>query len=352
MLLPTALALGEPLRASGEDILVAYAIGLEVITHIADACDFEQKEGGFHRTSLFGTLAATATAARLLRLNESQTLMAFGTAGALSGGLCQSFGTYTKPLHSGMAAKNAVTAALLAAEGWTGSEDILGGPAGWAAAFIRRFNYDAMGRDLGREWRTAERTPLIKEFPCCGLNHGPVTSLIGLIREHEFSADDVAEIEVTAPYDSMVLMYPQPKSGFEGKFSLVYCIATSLIDGCLDIDSFSDEKLFRPEYDAAVKKVRVNVTSQWDTPKTRGERRVKSDDGLPVVVRLKDGRTLVQRTARVRGLDTEVAVAEKFRRNASRAQMSADGVERALSLWSGLRNTSDITEAIGAVAGK
>ncbi|TPE47123.1 MmgE/PrpD family protein [Amaricoccus solimangrovi] len=347
MLLPAALAIAEPVGASGRDLLTAYAIGLEVITHIGDACDFEQKEGGFHRTSLFGTMAATATAARLLGLDVRQTMMAMGTAGAVSGGLCQSFGTFTKPLHSGMAAKNAVTAALLAAEGWTGSEDILGGPAGWAKAFIRHYRYDAMASGLGTEWRTATRTPLIKEFPCCGLIHGPATSLLTLIREHGFTAGDVAEVRVSAPYDSMVLMYPNPASGYQGKFSLPYAVATILIDGRLDLDSFDDAKLSRPEYAETAAKIRINVTSQWEGT-MRGERRAKADDRLPVIVKLRDGRELRQSTERVRGLDTDALVAEKFRRNAARA-LPPGAVEAALAAWSGLDTARDVREVVASV---
>lgn len=343
MLLPTALAIAEPAGADGQAVLDAYAIGLEVITHISEACDFEQKDTGFHRTSLFGSLAATATASRMLGLNVEQTMMALGTAGAAASGLCQSFGTFTKPLHSGMAAKNAVSAALLASSGWTGSPDILKGPAGWAASFVKTFHYDKMAARLGEEWLTAQRSPLIKEFPCCGLNHGPLSSMLTLMREHGFTADEVAQVEVTAPYDSMVLMYPEPKSGFEGKFSLVYTIATTLIDGRLDHASFSDEKLARPEYAETVAKIRVNVTSRWEGT-TRGERRVKSDDRLPVIVRLKDGRTLSQSTPRVRGLETEEAIAGKFRDNAGRA-LPWRSVEAATSIWQDIASIPDVRAA-------
>lgn len=344
MLLPVALAAAEPQALPGRDLLVAYALGLEAITHVSQACDFEQKESGFHRTSLFGTIATALVAARLLRLEPEQVQMALGAAGALAGGLCQSFGTYTKPMHSGMAAKNGIAAAMLAAEGWTGSPDILGGPAGWGKAFIRRFDYDAMVRDLGRDWRTVERQPLIKAYPCCGLIHGPMDSLLSLIRVHGLRAEMVERVEVTAPYDSMVLMYPQPQTGYQGKFSLHYAIATALIDGRLDLDSFDDARQARPEYRETLDKIRVNVTSIWQGTQ-RGARRVKADDRLPVVVHLKDGCRLSQSTERVRGLDSDAEVAAKFRDNAGRA-LGADGAEDALAAWSDLAGVQDIRQPL------
>jgi 2-methylcitrate dehydratase PrpD len=353
VLLPTLLAIGEPLGASGHDLLAAYAIGLEVANHISDACPYEEKEAGFHRTSLFGTLGATAAAARLLGLDQQQSVMALGIAGSMGGGLCQNFGTFAKPLHAGSASRNAVTAAQLAGDGWTGSADVLGGPAGWASSYIGYFDYDAMAAELGKAWRTAAATPMIKKYPCCGGSHGPLDSLLSLMAEHRFTARDVVQVEVGAPYDSMVMMYRQPASGFQGKFSLLYSIATALVDGRIDVDSFSDAKLARPEYAEAAAKVRINVTEKWDTGTGTGgndHSRFKPGDALPVVVHLRDGSRLSRSTARVAGLQTQEEVAAKFRSNAARRLSLADA-DDALGRWTELAQLPDVRTALRTVSG-
>jgi 2-methylcitrate dehydratase PrpD len=353
VLLPAALAIGEPASVSGRELLTAYAIGLEAATHISDACPYEEKVAGFHRTSLFGTLGATATAARLLGLNQQQTVMALGIAGSTGTGVCQNFGTYTKPLHAGSASRNAVTAARLAGDGWTGSDDIFAGPLGWAAAYVGHYNYEAMAEDLGAVWRTAKATPMIKKYPCCGASHGPLDSLLSLMAEHGFTARDVAELEVGAPYDSMVMIYREPASGFQGKFSLLYSIATALVDGHLDVDSFQDAKLARQEYAEVVSKIKINVTSKWDTGNGTGgsdHSRFKPGDALPVIVRLRDGRTLSRSTARIAGLQTPEEMAGKFRRNAART-LPPDQVDAALECWASLNELPDIREAMRAAAG-
>ena len=102
-LLPTALALGEKLGASGRDILEAYIIGFEAACHLRNGSSYVQGIRGFHNTAVFGTIGATAVAARLLGLDRRQTLMAFGLAGSMPSGLLLNFGTHTKPLHAGMA---------------------------------------------------------------------------------------------------------------------------------------------------------------------------------------------------------------------------------------------------------
>jgi 2-methylcitrate dehydratase PrpD len=352
VLLPTVLAIGEPLGASGNELLTAYAIGLEVANHISDACPYEESMDGFHRTSLFGTLGATAAAARLLDLNQQQTVMALGIAGSAGSGVCQNFGTFAKPLHAGAASRNAVTAARLAASGWTGSDDILAGSVGWAASYIGDYDYAAIAKDLGAVWRTAQATPMIKKYPCCGGSHGPLDSLLSLMSEYSFAASDVTELEVCAPYNSMVMIYREPASGFQGKFSLLYSIATALIDGRIDVDSFTDAKLARPEYAETAAKIRLNITSKWDSGRGGGNdhSRFKPGDALPVVVRLKDGRTLSRSTARIAGLQTPEEVADKFRRNAARV-LPTDQVESALKCWSRLRELPDIRTATATVAG-
>ena len=77
---------------------------------------YAQMERGFHATGLFGRLAATAAGARLRKLDAARTQMALGIAASTASGIVANFGTMTKPLHAGLAARDAVTAVELAAE--------------------------------------------------------------------------------------------------------------------------------------------------------------------------------------------------------------------------------------------
>ncbi|MFT4085140.1 MAG: MmgE/PrpD family protein [Nocardioides sp.] len=353
VLLPAALAAAEIGGAGGPELLAGYALGLEATTHLSDACHYEEKTAGFHRTSLFGTLGATAAAARILGLDAVRTRMALAIAASTGAGLCRNFGTATKPLHAGLGARNAITAALLAADGWTGSPEILGGPNGWSS-YVGHLDLPAIADGLdalrrpGATWRTVARPPMIKAVPCCGASHGPLESLLGLIAEHGFSHRDVTEVEVGVPYDSMVLMYDDPECGFQGKFSLRYTIATALIDGRIEVDSFTDERLHRPEYAETSAKVRLRVTSKWDTSVGTGgndHARFKPGDALPVVVRLRDGRRLTRATPRVSGLGEETELLAKFRANAARS-LPAESVAAAASAWARLPELPDVRLAI------
>jgi 2-methylcitrate dehydratase PrpD len=57
--------------------------------------------------------------------------IALGIAASMAGGSRQNFGTMTKPLHAGLAARDAVLAAELAANGFTADQDQLDGAAGY-----------------------------------------------------------------------------------------------------------------------------------------------------------------------------------------------------------------------------
>ena len=293
-LLPAALAIGEQKGISGRDLLAAYIVGFEVGNRLSKGSHYVQGERGFHSTSLFGTMAATAVSARLLGLDVHQTLMALGAAGSMSSGVLQNFGTYTKPLHAGLAGRNGVMAAQLANDGWLASEDIIESKVGWAAAFIGQGNYDTekMTEGLGTKWASADSI-VIKKYPCCGSNHSTLDSLIGLISENGITLDDVDEVEVTGfPAISHVLLYPEPSYAYQGKFSVNYSAATALVDGRVNMDSYSNDKLNRSEYQEAARKIEIKTLSNWDPAYSAHP--IEN----PVTVRLKDGRTLTRSTDR------------------------------------------------------
>jgi len=333
-LLPASLAAGELAGASGRDVLAAYILGFEVGCQLSRASRYVQGERGFHSTPVFGTLGAVVAAARLLRLSSEQTITALGIAGSMPSGVLQNFGTHTKPLHAGMTGRNGVMAALLAKAGWTACDNIIESKVGWAAAYLGAGNYDPeiMVKELGSAW-TIQDTIVIKKYPCCGTNHSALDSLLALQREHPFRWDQVAEVEVSGlPDISHVLLYPEPSSAFQGKFSLPYNVATALLDGHVDIESYMEDKLRRPEFAQALDKVEIRILSRWDPEYSTHPKET------PVVVRLKDGRTLSRSTDRHRmhGSPADPFTGEelkaKFRRNA-RLCLSPDRDERLLDAW-------------------
>ena len=129
-------ALAETRGANGQDFIAAYVAGWETETRIARGVNFHHYEKGWHPTATLGVFGATAACARLLGLTVEKTAQALALAATFSSGLKANFGTMTKPLHVGQAARNGLYAALLASEWPHLSPDALEHRQG----FLRVFN--------------------------------------------------------------------------------------------------------------------------------------------------------------------------------------------------------------------
>lgn len=352
VLLPPVLALGEQLGASGREILDAYVIGFEVAANLSAASHYVQTEGGFHSTAIFGTMGATAAAARLLELDVEQTVMALGIAGSMPAGVVQNFGTMVKPLHAGMASRNGVLAALLAKKGYVGTDMIFESKVGFFSTYVGEGNYDLEKavNGLGNPFRLQDAL-VVKKYPCCGTNHSALDSLLSLTREDHLSFEDIAEVTVEGlPYLSHVLLYPQPKQGLNGKFSIHYNVAAAMLDGKVAIDSHTDQMLHRPLVREALAKVHVEVQSRWDPGYTA------APTETPVTIRLKNGRVLTRSTNRhtMHGTPKDPLSRDelvgKFESNAG-LTLAPNVVRRAADLWLHVDQVPDIRQAMDAVAG-
>jgi 2-methylcitrate dehydratase PrpD len=150
-LFPSLLALSEWRGKAGIDFLAAYLIGFKVAACIQACAGSEHYLAGWHATSTIGRLASAASCAKLMGLDEQQTVYALGIAGTQASGLRRVFGTMCKPFHAGKASQDGLEAVLLAMEGFTSAEDILEGPAGFFQLFKGRIKEEAVD-SLGKTW--------------------------------------------------------------------------------------------------------------------------------------------------------------------------------------------------------
>jgi 2-methylcitrate dehydratase PrpD len=135
-ILPALFALAETRGTNGRDFIAAYIAGWETETRIARGVNFHHYEKGWHPTATLGVFGAAAACAKLLGLPVEKTARALALAATFSSGLKANFGTMTKPLHVGHAARNGLYAALLASEDFTSSTNAIEHQQG----FMRVFN--------------------------------------------------------------------------------------------------------------------------------------------------------------------------------------------------------------------
>ncbi|MAX59373.1 MAG: hypothetical protein CL755_11130 [Chloroflexi bacterium] len=343
---PALLAIGEHSGATGRDLLEAYVVGCEVGLALQHATKYKQMDKGFHSTAVIGRLACTAACAKLMKLDHDQTVMALGMAGSMASGLIHNFGTMTKPLHAGLTCRDGVTAAQLAQRGLTAGDQIIEHPFGFATTVLGEgiYDLDDMAENLGKPYRVQDAL-MIKKYPCCGGNHAMLDSLFSLMRDNNFTHEDVASAEVDQSYYSVVMLYQDPDDELKGKFSAKFNVAAALVDGEIAVDTFTQEKIADPTIKETMGKVRTRVMAKSEEMLTR------SEDGHKVKITLKDGRVFEHVTARADILGSQKnpwgfdSIKSKFQENVALV-LSQEGVDDAVNAWSDILQVSDVSGTV------
>lgn len=262
VLVPAIFAVAEAMHAPGTDIVDAFIVGLQVFGRLGRALNLQHYKNGWHPTSTFGSLAAAVASARILRLSEQQTRMAIGIAASASSGLRANFGTMTKPLHAGYAARNGVFAALLAREGGTANEDVLLHKFGFANTFNRGegINADALSpREETLEILTDYGLAL-KAFPSCAATHTAIEAALKLRRKLSDRLADISSVRVgVSEFALEPLIYVRPRTSLEGKFSMYYCVAAALTNGVVDLGTFSEACISDPAIVQLIARTKMEV---------------------------------------------------------------------------------------------
>lgn len=247
-ILMAAILSADVAELSGADVLDAYLIGYEVTTRLGQAMMLPHTRHGWHATSTTGYFGAVAVAARLYGMSVEETTHALGMAASMAGGIARNFGTMTKPVHSGLAARGGLTAAGLARAGLTAGRDILDGPRSFLEMYaLGTPSPEAFDR-LGAPWAMYERAPSLKRFPSCYATHRAIDAMLELQQIHDFSVDEVDQIRLRAPIRATGgLAYPKPMTGFEAKFSGTYPVAAAFLDRDVTIGSFADDQVLRSD---------------------------------------------------------------------------------------------------------
>ena len=258
--LPAALALGEQTGADGKTIIASYVLGWEVQGRIR-AATAAASNPAYHPPGLVGPLGGAASAAKTLGLDAQRTHMALGIAASRTGGLTANTGTMVKSTHPGNAARMGVESALLAQAGFESTEHILEAPNGYAdALFGGSVDWSELTSGLGETFRLTDPGYDVKRFPAQVHMQRPIEAVLELRKRNALDADMVRTLTLAVRdrgHSASV-----PRSGLDGKFSVEYCAAVALVDGEVGIDTFTDERRFRPDVDAALGKVRVVPSSE------------------------------------------------------------------------------------------
>ena len=280
-----ALALAQSRKASGQAFLRAVVAGYEISTRIGAAMGRAHYRH-WHNTGTIGCFGAAAAAAELLELDRTRYAHALATVATFAAGLQQAFrmDSMSKPLHAGRAAEAGVLAALAAAEGVTGSLDILEGEAGLGRAMSDGPDWAKAVATLGRDFHITRIT--FKNHACCGHTFAPIDGALALQAQHGFQAADIERIEIGTYRAALdVAGYENPATPAEARFSVKYTVAGALIHGSVRLAAFEPARMNDAATRALMRKIVLAVDPELDAA-FPGQRAAR------VAIHLRDGRTL------------------------------------------------------------
>lgn len=195
VLIPTLLALTHTAKASGEDLLTALVAGYEVGGKVGRMLMDVEVSKVFRPTGSVGPIAAAAAGAKLLGLDEQQTTTALALAANMAAGYNEWAATGGSEMffHNGLAARGAVTAVQLAAEGAYASPTALDGDAGMLAAFRRP--RPPLVPELFAD-RPEILAVFFKPVPACNFAQTPAQAALAIAGRHKVRAVDIDNVAV------------------------------------------------------------------------------------------------------------------------------------------------------------
>ena len=276
---PTALAAAELAGGcSGEEFLAALALGFEMAIRINDASTYN----GFDPSGVCGVFASVAAAARVLRLDPTQTWNALALVFNRPIQTFQSIvdGTTAVRVGQGLISQAAITSVQLAKAGITGPRNFLEGVFGYFHLYAGdQYDSAALTARLGEVFHLHKIS--FKNYPSCGGTIASTDAILALMAQRRLTPEDVVHIDVrVTPY-----IYDMTGGPFEigdnprvdAQFSIRYCVANALLRGGSVLRHFDEEQIRDAQIRDLVAKIEVTADAGLEGPRQGSSLRADMD---------------------------------------------------------------------------
>ena len=258
--IPASLAVGEFVKASGRDFLLAVVLAYEVSTRIGYGIKPTPAKGKFiFIAPCWEVFNAAVAASKLLALDKKQTVIAFGTAGDSSPVPTNTPKLVEGPLWNkcdiAFASSNGVQAAFMARKGVPGPLKVLDGDGFWIQAASDTCDFDVMTAGLGKEYRIMAVS--FKPYPSCAWLHSANDAVAAIIGGQNLRAEDIREIKVRTGALAARMQNYAPKTAAECEFSLPYGIAMVALRETVGAAWHNEEKMQSKEVIDMLKRIKV-----------------------------------------------------------------------------------------------
>lgn len=345
---PTALNVGEYTHADGRELLAAVILGGDVAARISISNTFNF-DADFEVCGTSNTFGATAVAGRLLGLSHEQLRNAFGIALNLMAGSYQGIwdGAHSFKLPGAQAAYNGVISCQMSLNGFKGVDDALESRLGFFHLYCKDPHPQNILADLGETFYVKGQHKL---HPSCYGNHNPIEMAMLLRKEHGFSGEDVAEVELGVPPNRLDHFLNQVAAAEDEQpkflFTIPYAVANALYRGRPELAHYTAPQMYDPAILDLVPRVRM-----------KGTLPLGKNHAMHMSIRLKDGSEYeAYRENPVGWLDDPITMdqlVDKFWRNVEFADLlDQDDAAQALEMLRTIEDVTDVAEIAALLARK
>ena len=265
VVLPSVVAVAEREKGiGGRELITAVALGVDVACHLGVAATSSLR---FFRPATAGIFAATMGIGKLLGFDRERLIHACSIAYAQVGGTMQAHteGSLLLAVQMAFAARNAVAACDLAAEGVEGPRNIIEGPFGYLNLIEAGYDLTDPLSALGRDWQILEVAH--KPFPSGRATHGIVDACLGLRREHDLNFGDIAHVSAKVPPVVYHLVGRPPKEEMTPNYARLcasYVAARALTHGAVEIGHFKPESIADAAMGTMAERIEIEIDDNPD----------------------------------------------------------------------------------------
>jgi len=221
---------------SGRDLIVALSIAYEV--SYRSGLTLHATTPDYHTSGAWTAVGVAAAGARLLNLDDDQLRHAVGIA-EYHGPRSQMMRCIDHPtmLRDGVGwgAPTGVSAAFMAADGFTGAPAIT----------VESQEADPFWNDLGERWEI--NNTHYKAYPVCRWAHPAIDAVSDLMKKHDLKSAQIERARILTFHYATRLAGHEPQSLDELAYALAYPFAIMAVRGKIGVEELRPEVLKDPE---------------------------------------------------------------------------------------------------------
>ena len=258
-----ALAVAEAEGLSGREVILGTVVGYEMQLRLNHHCGSTWNRGWASATNL--AMSGASLTSKLMGLDATQCANAIAIAGSHNNTLTESkHGNIPmlKATSEPYICKSGVEAAMMAADGLTGPEQIYEGRWGWIPVIAGDADTDAFRAPMDGHYMITETC--LKPYAAEMMTQSSIQAAIDVVTKHDFDPREAEHIE--ARYHDFALKKPSwdpkkfnPQDRETADHSFPYCIAVSLLDRACGAEQFTDAKLKDPDVRTVMSRIELTV---------------------------------------------------------------------------------------------